>query len=153
MSHGDWDKKYLELAKFVATWSKDPSGKVGAVVVNWDEHLEFIGYNGFPRGVLDSEERYADRPMKYSLVVHAEVNAIIKAGLSARGATIYVWPSFALPPICNECAKVVIQAGIAEVVGYPAPTNDPRAVRWLESIKVSRTMLEEAGVNWRTVDV
>jgi|ERR1700676_4316322 len=149
----NWDRRYLELAKFVATsWSKDPSAQVGAVVVNWDAHQEFIGYNGFPRGVLDLKERYDDRPTKYKMVVHAEVNAILKAGALARRSTLYVWPSFALPPICNECAKIAIQAGIREVVGYPADLNDPRTNRWLESIAVSQTMFAEAGVTWRSID-
>ena len=147
-----WDRRYLELAKYVATqWSIDPSTKVGAVVVNHDYQQEFIGYNGFPKGVKDLPERYADREMKYKLVVHAEANAIRKAGQLARGATLYVWPSFSLPPVCNECAKLVIQASIREVVGYEPDMTDPRVQRWLESISISKTMCEEAGVTWRTL--
>lgn len=149
-----WDKKYLALAEFVATtWSKDPSTKVGAVVVNWEVNQEFIGYNGFPRGVKDLPERYADRTLKYSMVVHAEVNAILKAGTLARGATLYVWPSFAFPPICNECTKVAIQAGIREIVGLVADPTDSRVKRWAESIEISRRMCEEAGILWRMIDV
>src|SRR6266436_5419974 len=74
---------------------KDPSTKVGAVLVNYDENKEFMGYNGFPRGVHDDEERYDNREQKYKMVVHAEVNTILKAGDYARGATLYVFPSFA----------------------------------------------------------
>src|SRR5271166_4784420 len=70
-----WDRRYLELAKQVSTWSKDPSSQIGVVLVNWEKHKEFIGYNGFPRGVGDSIERYNNREFKYKLVVHAEVNA------------------------------------------------------------------------------
>jgi len=147
-----WDRFYLGLAKYTSTLSKDPSTQVGAVVVNWDAHQEFIGYNGFPRRVKDLPERYADRPTKYAMVVHAEVNAILKAGTLAQGATIYVWPSFALPPICNDCAKIAIQMGIREVVGLPADMNDPRTKRWVESIDLARTMLHEAGITWRSVD-
>lgn len=145
-----WDRKYLELAKHVANnWSKDPSTKVGAIVVNYDFHQEFIGYNGFPRGVDDTEERYANRELKYKMVVHAEVNAISKAGHLARGATLYVYPSFSLPPICSDCCKVAIQQGIKEVVGYIADPDDPRVKRWEESIALSRVMLGEAGITWR----
>ena len=152
MNHGRWDKKYLDLAKYIANaWSLDPSTKVAAIVVNWEYQQEFIGYNGFPAGVRDDPERYADRELKYKLVVHAEANAIRKAGLLAKGATLYVYPTFLLPPVCNECAKDVIQAKIKEVVGYEPDLTDPRAKRWEESIKISRMMLAEAGVTWRGV--
>ena len=145
-----WDRKYLELAKYIATnWSKDPSTKVAAILVNYEHRQEFIGYNGFPEGVLDTEERYNDRELKYKLVVHAEVNAILKAGLLARGATLYVYPSFSFPPICNECVKVAIQSGIKEIVGYNANLNDLRVKRWEESISISKLMCQEAGITWR----
>jgi dCMP deaminase len=147
-----WDIKYLNLAKHVSTWSHDPSTKVGAVVVNWDYQQEFIGYNGFPKGVLDTLKRYSDRETKYKMVVHAEVNAILKAGHLAKGSTLYVYPAFALPPVCNECAKVAIQAGIKEVVGYNPDLNDERVKRWFQSIEISRTMFEEAGITWRSLD-
>jgi dCMP deaminase len=148
----NWDRKYLGLAKYVAeTWSKDPSTKVGAVVVNYDYNQEFIGYNGFPKGVQDLPERYTDRELKYKLVVHAEVNAILKAGKLAKGATLYVYPSFSLPPVCNECAKLVIQSGIKEVVSFEPDPLDPRVKRWADSISISKTMFEEAGVTWRTL--
>jgi len=146
-----WDRFYLELAKFVATkLSKDPSTKVVAVVVNYDHHKEFIGYNGFPRGVSDSEERYNDRDLKYKMVVHAEVNAILKAGDYAKGSTLYVYPSFSLPPICNECVKLAIQNGVKEIVGYlPTEEASERAKRWQDAINIARTMCDEAGVTYR----
>ena len=125
-----WDRRYLELAKYVANnWSRDPSTKVGAILVNYEYQREFIGYNGFPRGVNDSPERYADRELKYKLVSHAESNAIFKAGDYSRGSTLYVYPSFALPPICDNCAKLAIQSGVKEVVGYIADPDDPRVKR------------------------
>lgn len=149
----NWDRKYLELAKYIANnWSKDPSTKVGAVCVNYDFHQEFIGYNGFPRNVNDSDERYNNRELKYKLVVHAEINAILKAGKLAKGSTLYVYPAFTFPPICNECAKVAIQSGINEIVGYKPDLSDPRVKRWAESISISRVMFEEAGITWREID-
>lgn len=142
-----WDRRYLELARYVAQWSKDPSTKVGAVLVNYEQRREFIGFNGFPQGVEDSPLRYMDRDIKYQIVVHAEVNAILKAGPLARGASLYVWPSFAIPNICNECAKVAIQAGIKELFGYePSPENAERAKRWQASIDIARIMFDEAGI-------
>lgn len=145
-----WDKFYIDLAEFVATkLSKDPSTKVGAVLVNYEYGKEFLGYNGFPVGVNDAPERYADRELKYKMVVHAEVNAIRKAGDYARGSILYVWPSFSMPPICNDCCKLAINAGVKEIVGYAPDENNPRVKRWLESISISKTMCDEAGVKYR----
>jgi dCMP deaminase len=148
-----WDRRYLELAKHVSTWSKDPSTKVGVVLVSTGEHQrEFIGYNGFPRGVEDTDYRLNERDLKYQLVVHAEVNAILKAGDNAMGATLYVYPSFSLPPICNECAKVAIQAGIKIIVGYNPDMDNPRVQRWAASINTAKTMCQEAGITWRAYE-
>jgi dCMP deaminase len=145
-----WDRKYLELAKYIAThWSHDPSTKVGSVLVNYEVGQEFIGYNGFPAGVDDSEERYNNRDLKLKLIVHAEVNSILKAGLLAKGSTLYVYPSFSLPPICSECAKLAIQRGVKEIVGYNDDPTNPVANRWKESSTISKMMLEEAGITWR----
>lgn len=151
-NNSNWDRRFLELAEHIATWSKDPSTKVGAVLVGPNNLVIGMGYNGFPRGVVDSEERLNDRETKYAMVVHAEANAILMAGTKAAGATLYVWPTFIMPPICNECCKLVIQSGIKEVVGYkPDPTNE-RVKRWIKSIEISQTMCREAGVTWREVE-
>lgn len=141
-----WDRRFLEMAKLVSTWSKDPSTKVGAVVVDQYRHVVGTGYNGFPRGVMDFPERYENREVKYRMVVHAEVNALLAAGEHARGATLYVWPSFDAPPICNECAKVAIQLGIAGIVGYAPAEQDGRHARWLDAITTARQMFKEAGI-------
>jgi dCMP deaminase len=145
-----WDRRFLELARQVSTWSKDPSTQVGAVVVDELNHVVGLGFNGFPRGVEDTDERLNDRPTKYGLVVHAEVNAILQAGHRARGGTIYVYPSFDVPPICQDCAKVAIQAGIVGIVGYRRDREDDRAGRWADSIAVSRLMWDEVGLTIRT---
>jgi dCMP deaminase len=94
-----WDTRFLDLAALVASWSKDPSTKVGAVIVRPDRTVASLGYNGFPRGVADTESRYEDRETKYQLVVHAEANAIISAGESVKGMTMYgtLFP-------CCDCA-------------------------------------------------
>lgn len=152
MDRNKWDIRYMELAKYVSQWSKDPSTKVGAVLVNFENHTEFVGFNGFARGVDDSEARLNDRETKYQFVVHAEVNAILKAGHAARGASLYVWPSFTIPNICNECAKVAVQAGIKELIGYMPDPNNPRAARWGQSISIAKMMFDEAGVSYRTVE-
>ena len=79
----NWDKRFLDLAEHVAGWSKDPSTQVGCVIVNDKRVVVGLGYNGFPRGVEDTPERLNDRPTKYLMVQHAEVNAI----LNGSGAT------------------------------------------------------------------
>lgn len=135
-----WIRRYLHLAKIFASWSKDPSTQVGAVIVGDKGQIISQGYNGFPRGVLDHKSRYDDRPTKYKYVVHAEMNAILNAlynGSSVVGATLYV---HALP-VCNECAKAIIQSGIKRVV-MDTPINE----RWQESWEITRTMFHEAGI-------
>ena len=156
-----WDRFYLNLAEFVATrLSKDPSTKVGAVLVNYEHNREFLGYNGFPRGVKDDPERYNNRELKYKMVVHAEVNAILKAGDYARDSTLYVFPTFVIPPICCDCCKIAIQAGVKEIVGYEANDTDKERTNrkrsdgssWADSIAVSKQMCDEAGIKYRTVE-
>mgnify|MGYP001381460562 CR=1 FL=1 len=149
-----WDRRFLALAQHIAGWSKDPSTQVGAVIVESGTNLVLgQGYNGFARGIDDSPERYENRELKYKLVVHAEVNAILAAGLRARGATLYVWPSFMMPPICNDCAKMAVQAGVAEIVGFEIDEAqlDERQLRWKDSILLSRQMWDEAGLRRRGV--
>lgn len=149
-----WDRRFLALAEHVAQWSKDPSTKVGSVIVDPQTKLVVgLGYNGFPRGVEDTEERLKNRDIKLRMVVHAEVNAILMAGSKARGATMYNWPSFMTPPICSACAIVAIQAGIEEIVGFEVDEfklTDSQ-MRWRESILSAREMWDEVGLKRRGV--
>lgn len=141
-----WDRRFLELATIVSGWSKDPSTKVGAVIVDPLRRIVGTGYNGFPRGVDDFEERYFDREVKYKLVVHAELNAILTAGDRAVGSTIYVVPAFGSPPLCSNCAKAVIQSGIVRVVGYKPNVDQATMERWKEELDAAELMCYEAGV-------
>jgi dCMP deaminase len=125
-----WDKRFMDVAEMVASWSKDPSTKVGAVIVDDNRRIVGTGYNGFPRGVLDHAHRYNNRPLKYEMVVHAEANAILNATQLVSGATLYC----TLSP-CHECAKLIIQAGIRKVV-YKTLRDNERTT----------TMFQEAGV-------
>ena len=136
-----WDKRYLALAKEVASWSKDPSTQVGAVTVGNKKEVLSQGFNGFPRGIVDSEDRYNNRETKYKYVVHAEVNAIYNAtysGVSLDGAVLYVYGL----PICSECAKGIIQVGIKKVIIEKSKELD----NWNESVALSQEMFDEAGV-------
>ena len=137
-----WDSRMMELAQHVSGWSKDPSTKVGAVIARQDRTIESMGYNGFPRGVMDTIDRYANREEKYKLVVHAEANAILGARGSVEGMTLYC----TLFPCC-ECAKLIIQSGIKEVV---VPSME-KTERFYDSMKATEIMFREAGVKMRVV--
>lgn len=134
-----WDGRFLDLATFVAEWSKDPSTKVGAALVRPDRTVAAVGFNGFPRGVLDHVERYEDRAIKYEMVVHAEMNALLSSRESLEGYTLYVAP---LPP-CTQCAAAIIQRGIRRVV-IAMPGELPAT--WAQKWTISATMFREAGV-------
>ena len=140
-----WDRRYLAVAKEVSSWSKDPSTKVGAVLVR-NNRIVSVGYNGFPEGVDDSEERYQNRELKYELVVHAEVNAILTAGDKARGGTLYVYPGFGSPSMCTGCAKCAIQAGVKRVVGLTEAIDAERLDRWKASLHNAQLLCDEAGI-------
>jgi dCMP deaminase len=117
MDCNKWDRNYLGLAEHVSKWSKDPSSQVGAVIVK-NNRVVAVGFNGFPAEVEDKQEWLGNRKVKYEMVVHAEVNALIVAGQRAEGATIYVYGR----PVCSSCAGAIIQAGIARVVSK-APSS------------------------------
>src|ERR1700722_10419613 len=146
--HLKWDLRFLKLAEEVASYSKEPSTKVGAVLVDQRHNVVATGYNGFPRGRKDTAERYNDREQKYPLVAHAEMNAIINAGHAARGCTIYVIPTLMLPGSCPECSKAIVQAGIKEIVNWH---KDNLEGKWADMMKFSKVILEEGGVICRTV--
>lgn len=131
-----WQARFLDLAHHISQWSKDPSTKVGAVIVR-SKKVVGMGYNGFPNGVADTAQRLNDRPTKYNLVIHAEANAILDAGRDAQGATLYC----TLAP-CNECAKLIIQAGIKHVVFVDM--HD----RLVGAQMLAEEMFREAGVTW-----
>jgi dCMP deaminase len=141
-----WDQRFLALAAHIADWSKDPSTKVGCVVVGPDREIRSTGFNGFPRGIEDSAERLHNRELKYPLICHAEENAIMHAariGVSLRGCMAYVtWPP------CTRCARSLVQAGIEQVV-FPSGLDIPE--RWREDFAMSMSMLREAGVGTREV--
>lgn len=137
---GKWDRRYLGLAKHISEWSRDPSTKVGAVIVDPRNQIVSLGFNGLPRGVEDSDARLSDRPTKYKMIVHAETNALAFAERSVHGCTVYTYPF--MP--CCRCAGAIIQAGIREVVA-PMLNN----VRWAEDFALSQQMFNEANVQLR----
>ena len=138
-----WNERWMQRAKEYSSWSKDPSSKIGAVAIDPKRRIELSGgYNGFPRGIDDTAERYNDRPTKYKLIVHAEMNVIANAaynGVSLYGSHLYVYGL----PICSDCAKVLINAGIEKVyMRYPIAILQ----KWVDSAKDTQEMFEEANI-------
>jgi dCMP deaminase len=137
----DWGLRFKELALHVASWSKDKSTKVGAIIVDDDRNPLAIGYNGFPRKCRDDVEERYERPLKYKWTEHAERNAIYTAarnGVRIEGATMYL---FWFP--CVDCARGIIQSGIREIYCDEPNFQDER---WGEDFKISDQMFKEAGI-------
>ena len=136
MNGQKWDSRFLDLAKLVSTWSKDPSTKVGAVITDDNNRVISLGYNGFPKNIQDND-RLFDRETKYNIVVHAEANALMFASKSVKGCTLYTWP---FQP-CSKCAALIIQSGITRVV--TVVQNDDR---WEKNFTISRSLFKESGI-------
>jgi dCMP deaminase len=139
-----WDKRFMTMASLMACWSKDPSSQIGAIIVNDERRILATGYNGFPKGIEDTEERLNNRELKYPLIVHAETNALMNAlysGVSVKDASIYVYGL----PVCPECAKLIIQSGIRRVVIKPNTPMTPQT--WVDLWdNQTAPMFKEAGV-------
>jgi dCMP deaminase len=133
-----WHDYFMEVADVVASRSKDPTTKVGCVIVSDDKVVVSTGYNGIPAGVDDKPERM-ERPAKYLWTSHAEENAVAQAarvGARLRGGSAYVTH---MP--CSRCARTLIQAGIVTVHVGVGKTSMP-----MEEFDVARQMFREAGV-------
>ena len=140
-----WDEYFMGIALLSAKRSKDPNSQVGACIVNDENKIVGIGYNGFPRGCSDDNLPWAREgnflDVKYPYVVHAELNAILNSNTDLRGSKIYV----ALFP-CNECAKAIIQSGIKHIYYLSDKYKDTDGVR------ASKKMLDMAGVKYTQMD-
>ena len=137
-----WDDYFMGVAQLSAMRSKDPVTQVGACIVNQKNRIVGIGYNGFPIGISDDDYPWKSDgdflQTKYPYVVHAEPNAILNSTVSLDLARLYV----TLFP-CHECAKLIIQSGIKEIV-YTENKYQEEA-----SVKASMRMLQDAGVKLR----
>ncbi len=137
-----WDEYFMGIAMLSSYRSKDPNTRVGACIVNNNNRIMSMGYNGFPMGCSDDEFPWArdgeEYDTKYPYVCHAELNAILNArGANLENSKIYV----ALFP-CNECAKAIIQSGIKEVV-YLSDKYDGTPGN-----RASKRMFDAAGVKY-----
>lgn len=144
-----WDQYFMSMSYFVAMKSKDPSTKIGAVIVGPDQEVRSTGYNGLPRGVNDNIPERDTRPTKYFYYEHAERNAILNAarmGIRTEGCTMYT-PG--LP--CADCCRAIIQSGIKKLIfdwrwDAEARLNTESNQKWLESCSYSKNMFSESGV-------
>jgi dCMP deaminase len=146
----NWHEYFIKMAETVRLKSKDRSTQVGAVIVGPDHEVLAIGFNGFPRGVDDNIDSRHERPAKYAYTEHAERNAIYNAarhGISLKDAWLYL---DSCPYPCADCARGVIQSGIAVVVGRDIPFSGKGP--WLESQRMGREMILEAGVKILVLD-
>lgn len=135
-----WDYRFIDLAKLVASWSKDPSRKVGAVISRGNRTLSY-GFNGFPSGVEDLPSRLEDKDTKRELTVHAELNAILNAKQDLAGCTLYVYPLVT----CVSCAIAARQAGVSRVVVY---IERPQSKTWEDSGEKAKAVFAECGIEY-----
>lgn len=145
MEHNNisWDEYFMGIASLSALRSKDPNTKVGACIVDDDNKVVSIGYNGMPKGVDESQlswNKGEGLDSKYLYVCHAEFNAILNTrnGSALKGCHLYV----TLFP-CNECAKACVQVGIKEIIYLENKYADTVGVQ------ASKKMLELAGIKLR----
>lgn len=142
-NYDKWDIRFIQMAQLVSTWSKDPSTKVGAVIVRPDRTVASVGFNGFPRGCSDAPELYEDREVKYSRVIHGEVNALLSCREPMKGYTMYEWP-VGYGPSCDRCTVCIIQSGVSRVVYVHTSTD--KLSHWRDSVERGLGMYAEAGV-------
>jgi dCMP deaminase len=136
-----WDRRFLEMAKLVASWSKDPSTQTGAVIARSDKRVVSVGFNGFPQMMPDVEQHYAVREEKYSRIVHCEMNALLFAERSVTGCTLYTYPFIS----CDRCFVHMVQAGIIRFVA-PRATAD-QLTRWGDAFERVKKYAIEMNVN------
>jgi dCMP deaminase len=141
MSAERWDRRFMELAVHVGSWSKDRSTKVGCVIVGSSNEVRAVGYNGFVRGADDDIDERHQRPNKYIWTEHAERNAIYHAalvGVPLAGCRMYL-PWFP----CVDCARAIVQSGLVELIALQPDLNHER---WGVDFRHALELLKEAGV-------
>lgn len=137
-----WLNHFIEMAKLISTMSKDPSKKIGVVIVDQHNRIVSTGFNGFPRGVEDSSERLEDKDFKRAITLHAEENAILYAKQDLTECDMYI---YGLPP-CSHCAAMIIQSGIKNIY-YRIPDEYKISDHWKENLVIAETILNEVGIN------
>ena len=140
----DWDMRFMDLARHIGQWSKDPGRRVGCVIVGPNNEIRSTQFDGFPRGVDDHRAARHDRPTKYLWTEHAERNAIynaVRSKTSLEDCRIYV-PWFP----CMDCARAIVQVGIKELVAVRPDLNDPQ---WGATFAAALELFEEIDIRVR----
>ena len=139
-----WDKKFIELVEHISGWSKDRSTKIGSVMVDSDNRIVSVGYNGFPSGFDDNIDYRHERPQKYLYTEHSERNCIYNAariGAKTKDCILYVkW----FP--CADCARAIIQSGIKKLYCQKPDFSTNKNQLWKVSFDASLEMLTECGI-------
>ena len=145
--HNKWDLRFLELAKFISTWSKDPSTKTGAVIVRPNNSICSVGFNGFPTAMVDDETLYNNRDEKYSRIIHCEMNAAKFATEDMSGFTLYTYPFMS----CDRCFVHMANYGITRFVA-PVASLDKQE-RWETAFARVRAYAVEMGLELVEYDI
>lgn len=139
-SNTKWDFRFLDQAKLVSTWSKDPSTQTGAVIVAPNGSVVSQGFNGFPSKMRDVPELYANREEKYSRIIHCEMNAAMYAKRDLTGCTLYTYPFIS----CDRCFVHMLQWGVTRFVAPKA--NADQLTRWGPAFERVRNYARVTGV-------
>lgn len=135
-----WDLRFLQLTKLISSWSKDPSTRVGAVIVDNLHRVVSLGYNGLPRTMKDDPRILDNRELKYKCIIHAEENAILFSNRPLQDCSIYTYP---VPP-CARCASKIVQSGITRVVAPYVDETSEFWERWKEHLELARRVFGHA---------
>lgn len=134
-----WDMRMWGMAMLISTWSKDPSTKVGAVIMDMKHRVVSTGFNGYARGVKDCEDEKRNAEIRNLKTIHAEINAITFANQDLSDCSIFVYPSHP----CTNCAAIIIQSGISRVITAKPSVESSR---WARDMKLASFMLSQASV-------
>lgn len=129
-SVNEWDEHWLRVADVTSMLSKDPKTKVGSAIVTPDNRQCSIGYNGFAKGIKETEEKW-QRPNKYEYVIHSEINNLMNCPFDTRRCSIYL----TISP-CHRCISSLINAGIIKVVFKELYKNTCHKDIWFEHAKL-----------------
>lgn len=138
-----WDERFLDVARLVSNWSKDPGTRIGAVLVH-ERRILATGYNGIPQGIHDDLLLHVERSVKLAYTIHAEINALLNAakyGISTNNTTIYITAD-----PCVDCCKALIQAGVKRIV-VPKQLDFDFDKRWQGNLELARTLLSEVSIS------
>lgn len=149
-----WISRFMQRAFDIATWSKDPDRKVGAVITSASKRVLAEGYNGFPSGLNMDEATVEDKELKLAYTVHAEMNCIVgllssfKINNGERDRHLFL----TMPP-CVECAKFIASTtGLTGIKYVHVFNNDLSKSKWNDSIKLGKSLLVEMDYEVNTIE-